>query len=232
MLQVPGRDSADCRFAVSLPREPGRYEIVCRAQCGGLSASATVPVVTEASYPVIADLLDPQLPYTRGHCIRGGQETEGLAALNDGSFEPTVGVSGGVARPCLFSHPPYGGARAGYSFAAWDITLPAERTSLLQFQTGMRDGLDATDGVTFRVVVITPQGTAAEVFSRHYRKTEWEPAEADLTAFAGKKVRLKLIADCGPKDDTTADHALWAEPKVVLKDEREMATMVRQAPRG
>jgi len=40
---------------------------------------------------------------------------------------------------------------------------------------------------------------------------------ADLSPFAGKTIRLKLIADVGPNDNSQADWASWGEPVVRLK---------------
>jgi len=40
---------------------------------------------------------------------------------------------------------------------------------------------------------------------------------ADLTEFAGKKVWLRLIADVGPNDNSTADWASWGEPRIERK---------------
>jgi len=49
-----------------------------------------------------------------------------------------------------------------------------------------------------------------------------------LALFAGQSISLKLIADCGPKDNTIADHGLWGEPRVVLS---EAQLRVTAAPR-
>jgi len=38
--------------------------------------------------------------------------------------------------------------------------------------------------------------------------------EADLSPWAGKRIRLKLIADVGPADNPTGDHACWAEMRI------------------
>lgn len=67
------------------------------------------------------------------------------------------------------------------------------------------------------------------MFSRHHAELRWEPVTVDLKAFAGQKIRLKLIADCGPANNTTADHAFWAEPKVIVKDEAARQTIVTAA---
>ena len=83
---------------------------------------------------------------------------------------------------------------------------------------GMGDGTDPSDGVTYRVVVINGD-KPHQVFERHYDQVKWTSAEADLSALAGRKVTLKLIADCGPNDNTTADHANWGELRIVTKQE-------------
>jgi hypothetical protein len=33
-------------------------------------------------------------------------------------------------------------------------------------------------------------------------------------------VQLELVTDCGPANDTNADHSLWGEPKVVEEEPR------------
>jgi len=102
-------------------------------------------------------------------------------------------------------------------FAAYSIDLPRE-AAVFDFWLGMRSaaGIDPTDGATYKVVVLDPAGKAHELFSEHYAARQWKRAEVDLARFAGQRIRLKLIADCGPKDNTTADHTLWGEPRVVL----------------
>ena len=47
-----------------------------------------------------------------------------------------------------------------------------------------------------------------------------ESHRVSLTEFAGRKVRLKFVADCGPNDNSTTDHAHWGDVVVVGPDGR------------
>ncbi len=42
----------------------------------------------------------------------------------------------------------------------------------------------------------------------------WTPLEADLSAFAGKRVRIKLISNVGPADNSSGDWACWARMRI------------------
>ena len=37
----------------------------------------------------------------------------------------------------------------------------------------------------------------------------WTPLEADLSPWAGQKITLELIADVGPRDNSSGDWACW-----------------------
>ena len=43
---------------------------------------------------------------------------------------------------------------------------------------------------------------------------EWLPIEADLSKWAGQKVRLELISDVGTQDNSSGDWACWAEMRI------------------
>ncbi len=226
-LAVGSRHRQD--VAVALPDQPGRYELAVLATEGNWEARVARPVSAIWEYPTLLDLTDPTVDYVKGYCPRGGEETMGGETMFEGSFQPTQGVSGGVPRACIFSHPPFGARKTGYVFGIYDLTLPANRQTFLEFWMGMRDGLDRTDGVTFRVMVTDQDGTETRVFSQHHQAISWQEAEVDLSAFAGKAVKLKLVADCGPNDDTTADHALWGDAKAVVRDARARTLLVTAA---
>jgi hypothetical protein len=74
------------------------------------------------------------------------------------------------------------------------------------------------------VVVTGAEGVETEVFKQHHAECRWQEAPADLSAFAGQRVRIKLIADPGPKDDTTADHALWGDVGICTAEDRLRVT--------
>jgi len=225
-LELTPFETREIDLAVSLPWAEGEVPLEATATVNGQPTTVRRVLRAEWSTPSLIDLCDPGLPRTKGFCVRGKAEVEGLSEGTDGSFEPSRGASGGVERACLFSHPPYGAGGVGYVYSACAVDLPDTPVPCLDFWMGMRDGLDATDGVTFRVLAWEEGGTPQELFSRHHKETRWEHAQVDLAAFAGKKVYLKLIADCGPANDTTADHALWGDlsiratqPQLVVRAE-------------
>jgi len=217
-------------LTVGLPWQAGAYEVTVTAAVGQGEVTVTRKLKADWDYPLVLDPMDPAVPFTKGSRPRAAtEETVGMTDMQQGTFELTRGVSGGVDRPCLFTHPPYGSARAGYTFGVYELELPAEYSAAFEFWMGMRDGLDATDGVTYKLTVIDAQGNETQVFSEHYDQTRWKQASADLSAFAGQRIRLKLIADCGPADDTTADHALWGDARIISRDERAKRLLVTEA---
>lgn len=199
---------------VTLPWAEGAYTASVRA-----TPTGPVPpeVVASASFEArldrltLVDLLET--PLERGHQRRGEAEQSGFADPTDGVAEVTTGSSGGESRRCLFMHPSYG-RKPGASYVAYSLDLPAEENAELQFAMGMRDGLDATDGVTFIVQVETADGTRTGLFRQHHKELRWEPVVVDLSAYAGQHIILRLVSDCGPADDTTADHSFWGEPRI------------------
>jgi hypothetical protein len=44
-----------------------------------------------------------------------------------------------------------------------------------------------------------------------------------LAAWAGKRVRLKFVADCGPQDNSTTDQGFWGDVKIVKSGVAEAA---------
>ncbi len=212
-LTVPVSGTAETTLRVELPWAAGEHRVELRAAApDGMEAIAILRLSSVFARAKVADLLD--LPFGRGHCRRGEDEAVGFGGVTDGAFEVTAAPAGGEVRRCLFSHPPYDGV-TGYAWATFPLDLPADSPAHLEFAIGMKDGLDATDGVTFTIQVLDEEGVAEEVFSRHHAATAWETVSVDLSAYQGRRVTLKLLADAGPADNTTADHALWAEPRVV-----------------
>ena len=56
-----------------------------------------------------------------------------------------------------------------------------------------------------------PDGKRTVVAEETVRAHEWRPIRADLRKWADTNVRLVLIADCGPKDNTCGDWAAWGD---------------------
>ncbi len=123
---------------------------------------------------------------------------------------------GGVSKKGIFMHPPYTGG-VGYTWAELRaITLP-NAPCLFHSWIGIRDGGNPSDGVLFRVELIDQQGKVHRLVEGTGIQGTWRELTADLSSFAGQTVRLRLIADVGPNDDSTADWASWGEPSIKVK---------------
>ena len=128
-------------------------------------------------------------------------------------------AAGGQKRECLSIHPPWNQGRVGTALVEYPLELPASKPIGLRFAAAMSPEGKGGDGVTFRVRVAAWEAAAGEfgkvVFERHSAAKKWEDATADLSAFAGQKVRLQFESHPGPKNDTSFDHSFWAEPTLV-----------------
>lgn len=118
-------------------------------------------------------------------------------------------------------HPPWQNGQVGTLLAEYPVGLPKTGPIKLEFANAMqREG--RSDGVTFRVRVLPFDAPAGEqgkvVFERHVTAKEWQPAQADLSAFAGQTVRIQLESHPGPKNDTGWDSSFWLEPTLVCGD--------------
>jgi hypothetical protein len=161
-----------------------------------------------------------------GICLRGGDEQP---------LDPETGASvrfrhkvelGDETRPAYLAHPPYRGAK-GYTFWTRELTVPRE--GRLEFFTGMGPkSPERSDGVVFEVQVAPlaegRPGSWTTVFEHTQVASEWIGHEVDLSRFSGRRVRLKFISDCGPKNDAITDHSYWADAVVVGPGGRDAIT--------
>jgi uncharacterized protein DUF5696 len=124
----------------------------------------------------------------------------------------------GAGKSCIAIHPPWAQGNVGTQWIEYPITLPKTKPIRLQFANAMQV-TGESDGVTFRVraaAIDAPEGTLGEVvFERHTAAKTWTEAEADLSAYAGKTIRLQLESHPGPKNNTGWDRSFWAEPLLV-----------------
>jgi hypothetical protein len=128
-------------------------------------------------------------------------------------------VRRGDTREALSMHPPWYQGQAGTAVVEFPLELPATRPIQLQFANAIQDtnpGDRPSDGVTFRVRALpfdAPAGRLGDIlFERNTASMVWVNGAADLSAYAGQRVRLQLESDPGPKRDTTDDLSYWAEP--------------------
>jgi hypothetical protein len=155
------------------------------------------------------------IPYSWGICLRGGQEEPNEG--NSGAiFDPGEDLSvGGVVKRGIFMHPPYAKG-VGYTWAISNpIQLPPDPCEFHCY-AGIRDGGDPSDGVWFTVYVITVKDRRVKVGEITAVQHEWKEFQADLSPFAGKKIRIMLKGDVGPNNNSTADWGSWGEPEIRL----------------
>ncbi|MDX9978492.1 MAG: sugar-binding protein [Lentisphaeria bacterium] len=167
----------------------------------------------------LADLANAQWGYTFGE--RGeafapsakGDERSGAA------FATTSSTRGGVTLAGFSCHPPYrDGLAGGTVWNRYHLELPNVKPIVLSFSTAIRDHNPereaASDGVEFMVEVARPGEPGQKLFSRFSDSKQWQPAEVDLSDYAGQRILLALVAGPGPKGNTSCDSAFWGEPVV------------------
>ncbi len=157
-----------------------------------------------------------QVPFFWGICRRGQSERADDGKSGATFYRHDGMPVGGVSKPGFFSHPPYIGG-VGYVWAQFGpIELPNEPCEFRSW-VGLMDGGDPSDGVMFIVEVVDENGQRHRLTELHGVQGKWRELVADLTKFSGQKVWLRLIADVGPNDNSTADWASWGMPRVELK---------------
>jgi hypothetical protein len=141
----------------------------------------------------------------------------------DGVSRASMGVATvvrGAGRACIQMHPPWQPGGGGI-FCDYLLKLPDVTPLRLQFSNAIRDsaaGEPQSDGVQFRVWVAEGIGGEASelLYDRFTAAKTWEPGEADLSAYAGKTVLLRLESHPGPARNTSCDQSYWAEPTVIV----------------
>ena len=151
-----------------------------------------------------------------GMALRGCAETpisadSGARAV----FLPSVKI-GGTMLPAYSIHPPFKAVK-GYVYWCRDVEVPRE--SELRFSLGMSEKAPArSDGVWYSVHVADLSGGKAgsfkQVFEESTKAHVWLQRKVSLAPWAGKRIRIKFVADCGPNDDATTDQGFWGDVKL------------------
>ncbi len=131
----------------------------------------------------------------------------------------------GVSLRSAGIHPPYRGGK-GYVYWARDVEIPDD--AVLSFSLGMSWlAPERSDGIWFKVFVAELKGGTVgdykKVFEEDTNAHEWQPHKVDLAAYAGKRVRLKFVGDCGPKNNTTTDQGSWGNVRILTGRSDESA---------
>lgn len=156
-------------------------------------------------------------PEMTGMALRGKPE-EPIARDSGARVQnQTLVTIGDRALPTYSIHPPYQSAK-GYVFWCRDADVPPG--SELRFSLGMSEKAPGrSDGVWFKILVAElsadKPGPYEQVFEKSTKAHEWTPCAIPLGKFAGKRVRLKFVADCGPNDNATTDQGHWGDVKII-----------------
>ena len=145
------------------------------------------------------------------HLVRTGIVHKGkeLPRQRGATFHKTEVSIAGVRKSAIDVHPPWQDI-SGDTFGEWALSLPDSPRIRLEFNIGLRDGSENSDGVTF---IVSVQGD--EIFRQYHIEQQWQHVSLDLTAYRGQHVKLRFTTNPGPNEDTSWDWATWGEPKIV-----------------
>lgn len=178
-------------------------------------------------------------PVATGMKLRGaGTETE-VDRSTGATVQRRKTTIDGQTLAAYFMHPPY---RDGTGYCYWEQEVDVPAASELSFSIGMGEkSPERSDGVQFEVLAAkvydqTP-GEYTRIFQKITNQHQWQPESVPLDKFAGQRVRLRFVADCGPRDNATTDHANWGAVKIVtaggekaITEYREFMTWVNSQP--
>lgn len=221
-------------------RDPAAQETVFTlrdipAGIGDLTVFATLQAVPRKGYPAeMARLaavevsggalpLLERMPRQTGMALRGEKERPiGADSGARVAFQPNVRI-GDAVLPAYAVHPPFKGG-AGYVFWFRDTQLPKDAE--LRFSLGLSEkASQKSDGVWFSVLAAACEGDSVgpyeKVFEASSRAHGWLPHAVPLSKWGGRRVRIKFVADCGPRDNTTADQGFWGDVKIVRAGTKE-----------
>ncbi len=160
------------------------------------------------------------------HLLRTGIVHKGkeLPRQRGASFHKTEVSIAGVRKSAIDAHPPHQHIpgdhirRNSSTFGEWTLSLPDASTPLyLDFDIGLREGSEGSDGVTF---IISIQGT--EIFRRLHKRQKWEHVRLDLTPYRDQRVTLHFSTAPGPVGDPAWDWATWGAPEITYEPVDEL----------
>ena len=212
-LTLEPEEATDFQTPVTVPKEEGLHPISLRVELGSLQQQETYWVLTQRA---VRDLVFLPQRFEAGERKRGGDE---------GGFDPLSGanayrdalICSGKEKRGIAMHPPWKDG-VGYTYALLDeISLPMKPAAAFRAYVGKRDGSQLGDGILYRVFVRTGEEETL-LAEKHVSGHEWVELEGDLTPWAGRSIRLKLVADVGSQDNSSGDWAAWAEMRIETRD--------------
>lgn len=156
-------------------------------------------------------------PIATGIKLRGAKNEQPLDQTTGAQVQNRPRELRGKKLATYFVHPPYRNG-VGYTFWTKETEVPSE--SVLAFSIGMGEkSPERSDGVSFEVyaaeVINDTVSSYRRIFQSVTKQDRWIPQRVPLQQWAGKRVRFKFVADCGPNDNATTDHAHWGAVRIV-----------------
>lgn len=124
--------------------------------------------------------------------------------------------AGGTEKNGFSSHPPYLKG-AGFLWSDFPLELPSVTPIRFSCSNHLVDhyGARPSDGVDYKVFVIADGQPPKEICSQNVTEIlKWKDMSGDLSAYAGKKVVLRLWTGPGPKMDTCCDGGGWGDVRL------------------
>jgi len=169
-----------------------------------LSAHGALPLWSLRTYRVAWQFFDKPLAYMPVGWQGSSSESSAFLGISP--------VARGTTKQAITTHPPWK-PTGGTVFIEYRVQLPDTTPLTLAFANAIRDNTAAeppSDGVTFRVWV-----GDQKLFERHTDSKQWLEGTADLSAYHGRTVLLRLESHPGPSRNTTCDSSYWGEPVLV-----------------
>ncbi|MDR2704395.1 MAG: hypothetical protein LBC02_01325, partial [Planctomycetaceae bacterium] len=190
-------------FKIDIPTEPQTIPLKLIATTGEMKFEQKYQLKSVLSFRE-----QPKLPehFETGYCQRGKEPT--VIDGKSGAYAYLDQCSCGEKTQRGWAiHPPYQSG-VGYTFLLSEpITVPKEDGIAFSSEVGIRNGGDQSDGVLYRVFVVEPDKEEVLAGEILWAERNWSPFVCDLSAWQGKTVRLRLVADVGTKNNSVAD---WA----------------------
>lgn len=226
-VKVEAADAEATQLRFQLP------EVPCRGP--DLFVAVTMRAAARAGHPAgmprlawvgIArppgELVRQDPPPRTGMRLRSQEEAPLDQATGAGVRYFPARILGGESREAYMCHPPYRGA-VGYTFWERDVAVPRE--GVLRFAIGMGElSPERSDGVVFSVLLRAQGDRWETLFEKTYNEFRWQDEEVSLAQWAGRRVALRFVTDCGPNDNSVTDHSAWADVRVVSKGAAEPRT--------
>ncbi|MDR0336568.1 MAG: hypothetical protein LBI18_05705 [Planctomycetaceae bacterium] len=199
-------------FKIDMPKEPKTIPLKLVAIAGNMKFEQKYQLKSVLDFRQQPELFEH---FETGYCLRGKEPTTMDSQSGAYAYPNSQCDCGTKTQRGWAIHPPFRGG-VGYTFLLSEpITVPKEEGITFSSEVGIRNGGDQSDGVLYRVFVAEPDKEEVLAGEILWAERNWSPFLCDLSAWQGKTIRLRLVADVGTKNNSVADWAAWANLKLV-----------------